>query len=600
MHINLDSTLLKDNSEYDLVDDSPVKYPSIYASRHSSRMTVQSFDMVESVSLVARNRSLRDSAFNNAPNLLREYLNDRLETAIEKKNIDRRTCIARTLGTFIPVALCLVLVCLEKRIDHHNANVGRCMGIIVLLSGWWIAGPIPSIAVSLTPVVLFPFAGILSGAEVAKSYFSYVQMLLVGAFLVDLCIEESRLAERFGLKGLIFIAGSKEKVRPSRMVFGFMAMSYCLSLFIANTSVTMMLMPFCISLLDKIEAANKDQKENCHRFCVATLLGVAYAANCGGLATSIGTTANLILINDMTELYGLNHSPSVAKFFLLCSVPSLGMFCAAFVVILLRWCRNLRKLNVPAALAKEELVKLGRMDWDQYIVLFAQLSQMALWFARSIYSNYGLGDLDDGTVSILCALPLFFIPSSQRPGEMILTKKMVAHIDWEILMLIGAGFAIAAAVNASKLDNFVATAIGTGNSDTPLYLVVFIAFSAVTFLTEFASSMATANVLLPILALTALHSQVHPLALMLPAALGCSCAFSFPIATPSNAVVYSMGRFSLKEMVHTGFFVSLAAIFIVPFLLLFYTFPVGHIGTYEHSHRPEWADKTPSPTPEFN
>jgi len=546
---------------------------------------------------------MKESALKTAPSLLREYLNDRLETELALKARERRIFYANLMGTFLPVLLCIGLFCFNNQLDPDNPKVGKCMGVIVLISGWWMAAPIPTIAVSLSPVFLFPLTDILSGSQTAKSYFTYVQMLLIGAFLVDICIEESRLAERFGLRGLLLFAESSNDtrglVRPSRMVFGFMAIAYILSLFIANTSVTMMMMPFCISLLDKIEEANQDQKQDCHRFTVATLLGVSFAANCGGLATSIGTTANLVLTNDMTELYGQNHSPSFAKFFLLCWVPSLAMFFAAYIVIYICWCRHLHSLRVPTRLAQEALDKLGPIDRDQCIVLLAQLSQMVLWFGRSIYYGYGWREFDDGTVSILCAFPLFFISSSQRPGQAILTKDMVAHLDWDLLMLVGAGFAIAAAVSSSKLDNYVAAAIGTGDSTSvPLFLVVFVAFSSVAILTEFASSNATANVLIPILAVTAVHSNLHPFALMLPACLACSCAFSFPVATPSNAIVFSTGRFTLKEMVHTGFWLTTASMFIVPFCMLFYTFPVGGIGSFKHAHLPDWAnDKTPSPTP---
>lgn len=160
MNINLDGSLLLDDASDDMLD-APYKYPSIYGSRVSSSiMTADSFIVGDSESIISRNREFQKTAMQNAPNMLRAYLEARYESEVVAKQQLRRKRILHVLGTVIPLIMCILLFCFQNKIDQNNADVGRCMGIIVLISGWWLAAPIPTIAVSLSPVFLFPVSGI--------------------------------------------------------------------------------------------------------------------------------------------------------------------------------------------------------------------------------------------------------------------------------------------------------------------------------------------------------------------------------------------------------------------------------------------------------
>ena len=125
-------------------------------------------------------------------------------------------------------------------------------------------------------------------------------MLLIGAFLVDLCIEESGAGTRLGLHA-INTAGN----RPLSLLAGFMVVSWGLSMVCANVSVSMMVMPFVLAIIERIDDANKDSNpEGAKRFAKASLLGVAYACSVGGMATTIGTAPNLIMTGQMGEFFG--------------------------------------------------------------------------------------------------------------------------------------------------------------------------------------------------------------------------------------------------------------------------------------------------------
>ena len=154
----------------------------------------------------------------------------------------------------------------------------------------WLAAPWPDIATSWSPVWLYPMAGVIPSSVAASKYMNNTIMLLIGAFLVDLCIEESGAGTRLGL-----IAIKRFGNRPLALLFGFMVVAWGLSMFCANVSVSMMLMPFVLGILERIDEANKDgNPQGARRFAKASLLGVAYACSIGGMATTIGTAPNLI------------------------------------------------------------------------------------------------------------------------------------------------------------------------------------------------------------------------------------------------------------------------------------------------------------------
>ena len=80
-----------------------------------------------------------------------------------------------------------------------------------------------------------------------------------------------------------------------------------------NTPTTMMLMPFALGILEKVDAANPTKKKECQNFGIGIMLGIAYAASCGGMATPIGCTPNLVLVGTMKEEFGRDHAPTFAE-----------------------------------------------------------------------------------------------------------------------------------------------------------------------------------------------------------------------------------------------------------------------------------------------
>ena len=303
------------------------------------------------------------------------------------------------------------------------------------------------------------------------------------------------------------------------------------------------------------------------------------------------------------------------------------MLAIAYTVVVLRWARGL-KLEVPLEVLDGLIERLPKFDRDMAVVASVQLLQIGLWFTRE--GSWGWQDRlienrdrplwGDGAVAIVAAFPLFILESVQRPGEALLSGAMLTQLNWSVVLLLGAGFSIAFGVQQSGLDTVLADLLvdahsGPSGISLPVFLGILI-FAVSTF-TEFASNTATANVVLPVLAVTAVELDYSPLVFLYPAVAACSCAFCFPMATPPNAIVFSSKRVSFSEMFSTGVFINLLTVVVLPVVFMAFSFPVGGLGGwFGNAGAPRWAKRaieaaqsgaklvnctftSPAPTPEL-
>tara|TARA_R110000850_G_scaffold4202_10_gene19559 strand:- start:1839 stop:2582 length:744 start_codon:yes stop_codon:yes gene_type:complete len=228
------------------------------------------------------------------------------------------------------------------------------------------------------------------------------------------------------------------------------------------------------------------------------------------------------------------------------------------------------------------------MSYEEKVVMAVFASTAVLWVFRKkltigAISVPGWSDLlpfgafiDDGTVAIAMAFILFCIPSrsqtkeSKEPNQehhTILDTGVFARLPWHIILLFGGGFALAAGFKASGLSNWVGSHFAN-MENAPEWLLVGSITGGITFLTELTSNTATTEMILPLLASIATAAKIHPLILMVPAAVAASCAFMMPVATPPNAIIFGSGRIKIAQMVKAGIVINLISIVVITGLFL--------------------------------
>jgi sodium-dependent dicarboxylate transporter 2/3/5 len=463
-----------------------------------------------------------------------------------------------------PLALVIAFLPLQP----DNPDVARMAAMAFLMALWWITGALPLAATALLPVVLLPALGILSANDVPPLYVNDIIFLFMGGFLVALAMERWNLHRRIALR-LLLVFGD----RPAGMLFGFMAPTFFLSMWISNTATTMMMVPIAIGVLGQLGRGGADQGAS-SRYATGLLLGVAYSASLGGTATLVGTPPNLVL----ARVYNMSFPDAPPISFAGWMAFGLPL---ALTLLALLWCwlvltsdtRAMRGRLDTTRLA-QEYRDLGPRSFEENVVGGAFLMLAILWLTRNGI-NLGVvtipgwtalfpepAYLKDGTVAIAVALALFLVPARSEPGQRILTWHTARELPWDIVLLFGGGFALAGGFTESGLSQWIGDHLAFfGGLPMPV-LVLLIALS-MSFLTEVTSNTATTQIMLPLLAALSTSLNVPPLLLMVPATLACSYAFMLPVATPPNAIVFASERLTIRDMVRRGMPLNFVAVILV-------------------------------------
>lgn len=408
-------------------------------------------------------------------------------------------------------------------------EVAWTAGVTVLCAIWWIFEPVPIPVTSLVPIAVLPLVGVLTPAQVGEAYGSPLILLLLGGFMLSMGMERSGAHRRIALMMVNAFGGTSGR----RLVMGFMVAAAVLSMWISNTATSLMLLPIVLAVMEKVED---------RRLQVALLLGVAYAASIGGLGTPIGTPPNLIFMKVYRESTGIEVTFLQWMGWAL-PVVAVMLVCSAF------WLTRGLGSRAPVQMPP---VGHWRTEEIRTLVLFSITA--LLWMTRREpfggWSEWlGLPTANDASVALLAVVAMFLVPNGR--GERLLDWETAVRIPWGILILFGAGIAIAKAFVTSGLSQSLGSSLA-GLGALPIVLVVAVVCLAVTFMTEVTSNTASTTLLMPILAAAALSSGVDHVLLMVPAAMSASFAFMLPVATGPNAVVFGSGAITVKDMARAG------------------------------------------------
>ena len=483
------------------------------------------------------------------------------------------------------VLIAAVLLCVTAAVVFAPAlsempRVARAtLATAVLMASWWITVAIPIPATSLLPLVLFPVFGVLTSKQTAVNYASEIIFLFMGGFILALGIQRWGLHRRIALH-IVQIFGTN----PSRMVLGFMVATAFLSMWISNTATSLMMLPIALAVVASLREVDGDRVKG---FAPALLLGIAYSASIGGLATPIGTPPNISFLRISEILFPEAPTISFGSWFF-------AILPVVIVLLPIAWILLVRLFGYRAPsgssssgprVIAEEIRALGTMSGAERRMLWIFVITALLWITRGdldlgtfripgwaslveawLPGRFAAGHLHDATVAMGMALLTFLIPGERQPDgrrPALMDWDTAVQLPWGILLLFGGGFALALAFKESGLAEYFAASFARQVGGLPPFFLVIATCLLLTFLTEVTSNTATTEVLLPILAGTATAMGVHPLLLMLPATLSASCAFMLPIATPPNAIVFASGEVEIRDMVRAGLLLNLIGVVVI-------------------------------------
>ncbi|QXP78288.1 MULTISPECIES: SLC13 family permease [Winogradskyella] len=441
--------------------------------------------------------------------------------------------------------------------DSANAILASTAWVAV----WWITEAIAIPVTALLPIILFPLSGGLSLGDTTASYGHKYIFLFLGGFIIAITIEKWNLHKRIALN-IIKVVGTN----INKIILGFMMATALLSMWISNTATAVMILPVGIAIVLQLEDnPNTNVNENLI-FGKALMLAIAYSASIGGIATLIGTPPNLVLAGVVESTY--HTEITFAQWFMFgFPISVILLFICWFY--LTRFAFKFEQKEFPGGEQEidKQLKALGKISYEEKVILTVFSITALAWICRSFILVKWLPAIDDTIIAIIAAIALFLIPDAKK-SKALITWNDAVKLPWGILLLFGGGMALASGFEVSGLAEWIGNQM-TSLVGMSIFLLLLILITAVNFLTEITSNMATTAMLLPVLVSLAAVLNIHPYILLVSATLAASCAFMLPVATPPNAVVFGSGYLKIEDMVKKGIWMNVISIILVTLAVYF-------------------------------
>lgn len=469
--------------------------------------------------------------------------------------------------------LLALLIWLFADLDPSNKQTTLMAGITVWMCVWWFTEAVSLAVTALIPVLMLPVLGISDCKTVSQQYTDSIIFLFIGGFMLAFAIEKWHLHKRIALK-ILAIVGTK----PSTILFGVMISTYLISNWISNTATTMMLFSAVFALIQ--ETKHYIEKHS-GKFAAALLLGLAFSATIGGLATPVGTPPNMYFFKAYKEAFPQNTDLNFLKWSAIGYPISFVFLMLTYFVLNFYFLRKKVSLTIEKSYFKKAYSELGRFSWEEKWVFAIFISCILLWFTRAdidfgsfkfkgwnhifIVPKY----VDDAFVALLAAMVLFLVPSKLNKGQALLIWEDAKKLRYDIILMFGSGFALAFGFEVSGLSNWLAASLHVLEGVHPLLLILGICI-VVTIISEFASNIASIQLAIPVMIALQKDLEVPPLLLMIPATFAASLGFMLPVATAANTIVFGTKEIHIKDMLRVGIVLDAIGILVITFMCYLY------------------------------
>lgn len=429
--------------------------------------------------------------------------------------------------------------------------------LMIWMVSWWVFEVLPLGITALIPMVFGPLLNLGSLKELAINYSNPVIYLFLGGFMIARALEKTGLNERIALT-ILKTTGKSDK----GIVFGFIIATAFLSMWISNTATTVMMIPIAVSVVEFLRGnLARDSIEGLKAMEISLFLSIAYAANIGGIMTPIGTPPNVVFVGYLDDLYGVKVD--FFKWFLI-TAPS------GILLLFLMGKLNLTMFSFSVPVGKEfrdfvsnQVKNLGAPSPDQKLTFGIFLLTALLWIFKGVLHYFaGRNLFSDTSIAILGGMLLFLIPYKRKEWKPVLESEDIGKLPWNIVLLFGGGMALANILKNVGLIQMATDYFGQLNFSS-IYWLVFVLAILTLFLTEVMSNVALCVVALPVIMNLGQSQGIDPFLFALPAALCSSFAFSMPISTPPNAIVFGTNKIKVSQMMKVGVLLNFISVLIV-------------------------------------
>jgi solute carrier family 13 (sodium-dependent dicarboxylate transporter), member 2/3/5 len=483
---------------------------------------------------------------------------------------ERFDFIRGRIGLFAALPLLALILFAPLNLPGNQQSMLGVLVVVVLL---WITEPVPIPVTALIGIAGMVVLGVGTPAEVYGSFGSATVFLVIGAFLLARAMTVHGLDHRFALKVLSFPGIGNSTYRTAG-AFGVVAC--VLSIFVSASATAAMLLPIGIGVVntigDLIQKQNPEIKTNRTKFACLLMLSIAYGASIGSILTPITGIANVIGRGTIETMTG--YKVELFDWVAMSGPYLLVMGAVMWVALVLVNRPEVKKIQGGQEYFRLHYAHLGAMTRAERNVLIVFIITVTLWVLPSLATTLGLETgwigavtdrLNEGSVVVLTAALLFFLPRGDGSGNKTLTWPEATKIDWGTVILVGVGLTIGAMMNKTGLAETLGEALASATGVHSTWLLCLIAIVMALLISETTSNTASVGIVVPIIIPIAIAIGVDPIIPAIAGVFAANAGAMLPVSTPPNAIVYGSGFVPMKKMIATGIFVDIVC---VPLLFL--------------------------------
>ncbi|AJC94423.1 DASS family sodium-coupled anion symporter [Campylobacter volucris] len=427
--------------------------------------------------------------------------------------------------TLIVIADLVLFIALLYFSPFGETKVNQGLSLLVFIAILWLSEALHVTITAILVPVLAAILGLLPTPKALSGFADSNIFLFFGGFALAAAMHHQKLDKMIAHKILSLAKGHL----GLSSLYIFITTAF-LSMWMSNTATAAMMLPLAIGMLATLDP---EKDRNTYVF---VLLGIAFSASIGGIGTIIGTPPNAIAATQLNITFAQ---------WLQYGIPIVLVFLPAMIFILYFVFKP--KFNAQIDL-HTDYVELTRPRVTTLIIFLAVA--LAWIFSGKISPfieatfGYKIANLD-AIIALLAAILVCVF-------KVIDWKSIQKNTDWGVLLLFGGGITLSVVLRDSGASKVMADTIISFIENGHLFIIGLVVAFFIVFLTEFTSNTASAALLVPLFISIAETLGVPALGLALIIAIGASCAFMLPVATPPNAIVFGTGHIKQQEMVKVG------------------------------------------------
>lgn len=438
-----------------------------------------------------------------------------------------------------------------------DRGIVLCLFMAAWMIAWWIFEVMPLGITALIPMFFLPFYNVVPLKEVTPHYANPVIYLFLGGFIIARAIEKTDLSRRIALV-ILKLTGKSDR----GIVLGFTITTALISMWISNTATAVMMVPIAMAVMQFLEKnTGPENAKDLKAMGLVLFLTIAYSANIGGIMTPVGTPPNVVLMGFLNEIYKTNID--FWRWMIIATPVAIGLLFLQSVLLAKLYPYRVKVDSKFQDYVRQQLKALGKVSSEQRVTIFVFSMTAALWISKDVI--HWLVDfkfLEDTSIAILGGVLLFLIPTQKKQHSPVLVAEDIPFLPWDIVLLFGGGMAMASALGEVGIIQMTTEALGSLGITSPFLLIALLAAASL-LLTELVSNVALCVVALPVMMQLGVSLNINPVLIGIPVALCASLAFSMPISTPPNAIVFGTGKVKITQMMRAGILMNIISIIIV-------------------------------------